>query len=274
MLFSDGEIQGRKVHQSTDPNRKFFQGHRGLRHAERFASTNSAPLRVAKPGTRAAYASTRNRGERNRKDARRFQEEMSAMVKMSARGVAMVAVLLLGGCAHQAVAVKTGDDLNQPFRIGREDVLDIAVWRDADLSRVIPVRPDGFISMPLAGEMKAEGKTAVELAALIKQKLTPYVQDPKVTVMVKEVNSTRFFVTGEVNHPGTFPLRGKVSVLQAIAQAGGFSTFANSDGIVVIRSEGKETKIPVRYSDLISGHEDNGRRGDVSLLPGDTVVVP
>jgi polysaccharide biosynthesis/export protein len=193
------------------------------------------------------------------------------MGKKSAVGLVVAAVLLLGGCAHQAKTFPKASD--QPFRIGREDVLDIAVWRDGDLSRVLPVRPDGFISMPMIGELKAEGKTPTELAGEIKEKLTPYVQDPKVTVIVREVNSSRVYVTGEVAHPGSYPLRGRVSLLQAVALAGGFSDFANKDGIVVIR-EGKDGgKYPVRYSDLVSD-EAPETRTDVFLMPGDTVVVP
>jgi polysaccharide export outer membrane protein len=95
------------------------------------------------------------------------------------------------------------------------------------------------------------------------------VQEPRVTVIVREVNSSRVFVTGEVAHPGAYPLRGRVSLLQAIALAGGFTDFANSDGIVVIRTDGKGGQIPVRYSDLVSPEGES-----VILRPGDTVVVP
>ena len=194
------------------------------------------------------------------------------MFKMSARAMAVVGfgVLLLSGCAHQQTPKV--DNTERPFRIGREDVLDIAVWRDADLSRVLPVRPDGFITMPMAGEVMAAGKTPTELAEEIKGKLSPYVQDPRVTVIVREVNSSRVFVTGEVTHPGVYPLRGRVSLLQIIAQAGGFTDFADSDEIVVIRSDDKSTHIPVRYSDLVKA--DAAGEHDVILRPGDTIVVP
>ena len=173
------------------------------------------------------------------------------MFKMSARAMAVVGfgVLLLSGCAHEQT-VKV-DNSERPFRIGREDVLDIAVWRDADLSRVLPVRPDGFITMPMAGEVMAAGKTPTELEQEIKSKLSPFVQEPRVTVIVREVNSSRVFVTGEVTRPGVYPLRGRVSLLQVIAQAGGFTDFADSDEIVVIRSDDKSTHIPVRYRDLV-----------------------
>ncbi|WP_338865819.1 polysaccharide biosynthesis/export family protein [Myxococcus stipitatus] len=189
------------------------------------------------------------------------------MGKTNAGGWMLLGAMLLGGCAHQPVKV---DNSDQPYRIGREDVLDIAVWRDAELSRTLPVRPDGYISMPMVGEIQAAGKTPTELAEALKTSFQPFVQEPRVTVIVREVNSSRVFVTGEVTHPGAYPLRGRVSLIQAIALAGGFTDFANSDGIVVIRSDGNGGQIPVRYSDLIS--PDGGQ--DVLLRPGDTIVVP
>jgi polysaccharide biosynthesis/export protein len=194
------------------------------------------------------------------------------MFKMSARAMAVVGfgVLLLSGCAHEQT-VKV-DNSERPFRIGREDVLDIAVWRDADLSRVLPVRPDGYITMPMAGEVMAAGKTPTELADEIKAKLSPFVQDPRITVIVREVNSSRVFVTGEVTHPGVYPLRGRVSLLQIIAQAGGFTDFADSDDIVVIRADDKTRHIPIRYSDMVKADAEGER--DLILRPGDTIVVP
>jgi polysaccharide biosynthesis/export protein len=196
------------------------------------------------------------------------------MFMKSARAMAVVGfgVLLLSGCAHQQ-APKV-DNTEQPFRIGREDVLDIAVWRDPDLSRVLPVRPDGFITMPMAGEVMAAGKTPAELEAELKQKLSPFVQEPRINVIVREVNSSRVFVTGEVAHPGAYPLRGRVSLLQVIAQAGGFTDFADSDDIVVIRSGEKTERIPVRYSDLMKADDKSEEPYDVILRPGDTIVVP
>ena len=142
------------------------------------------------------------------------------MGKTSARWWVVLGLLLLSGCAHRATA--RVDNSDQPYRIGREDILDVAVWRDADLSRTLPVRPDGFISLPMVGELKAEGRTPTELSDEIREALKPYVQEPRVTVVVREVNSSRVFITGEVAHPGAYPLRGRVSILQAIALAGGY----------------------------------------------------
>ncbi|ADO71446.1 polysaccharide biosynthesis/export family protein [Stigmatella aurantiaca] len=190
------------------------------------------------------------------------------MSKTRVRLWAVVGGLLLAGCSHKP-ALKV-DNSDQPYRIGREDVLDIAVWRDGDLSRTLPVRPDGYISMPMTGDVLAAGKTPTELGEEIKERLKPYVQEPRVTVILREVNSSRVFVTGEVAHPGAYPLRGRVSLIQAIALAGGFTDFANSNGIVVIRNDGPEGQIPVRYSDLVSPKDTQ----ELFLRPGDTIVVP
>lgn len=212
------------------------------------------------------------------------------MGKTSARWWVVLGLLLLSGCAHRATA--RVDNSDQPYRIGREDVLDVAVWRDADLSRTLPVRPDGFISLPMVGEVKAEGRTPNELAEEIREALKPYVQEPRVTVIVREVNSSRVFITGEVTHPGAYPLRGRVSILQAIALAGGFTDFADRDAIVVLRRSGAKSAnkagtaegsgtggsgttegdyISVSYSELVDHPE---KYEPLILRPGDTIIVP
>jgi polysaccharide export outer membrane protein len=183
--------------------------------------------------------------------------------------VGLGAALLLAGCA--TTSTPKVDNSERPFRIGREDVLDVAVWRDPDLSRTVPVRPDGFITMPLIGEVKAVGLTPDELAEDLKKKLAPYVQEPRLTVIVREVHSSRVFVTGEVTHPGAYPLRGRVSLVQAIALAGGFTDFADSDRILLIRTGEDGTRIPVRFRDLVKRSKD---APDLILRPGDTVIVP
>src|SRR6187431_2021498 len=110
---------------------------------------------------------------------------------LKACGAATLLGLCLSACAHKTKVPVTMTD--EPYRIGREDVVDVSVWRDPDLSRTMVVRPDGFISLPMAGELHADGKTPRELEQLIRQKLSPYVVDPKVTVIVREVNSSRVF---------------------------------------------------------------------------------
>lgn len=184
-------------------------------------------------------------------------------------GGLLTGALLLGGCAHEQAVVPVAT-AEEPYRIGKEDVLDVSVWRDADLSRTLPVRPDGFITLPMVGEVQAEGRTTVELEQDIAGRLQKYIQSPRVTVMVREVNSARVYVTGEVQKPGAFPLRGQVTVLQALAMAGGLTEFADRNGMTVIRAK-NGPRIPVRYSDLV---ERRTQGADFPLQPGDTVVVP
>jgi len=181
----------------------------------------------------------------------------------------LVAGLLLAGCAHEQPA-PPAVAAEEPYRIGKEDVLDVSVWRDPDLSRTLPVRPDGFITLPMVGEVQAEGRTTVELEQDIARRLQKYVQSPRVTVMVREVNSARVFVTGEVQKPGAYPLRGSVTVLQALAMAGGLTEFADRDGMMVIRAN-NGPRIQVRYSALV---DRRAQGADFPLQPGDTVVVP
>jgi len=177
---------------------------------------------------------------------------------------------MLGGCAHEQAPAPLASAGEEPYRIGKEDVLDVSVWRDPDLSRTLPVRPDGFITLPMVGEVQAEGRTTVELEQDIARRLQKYVQSPRVTVMVREINSARVFVTGEVQKPGAYPLRGNVTVLQALAMAGGLTEFADRNGMMVIRGS-NGPRIPVRYSDLI---DQRAHGADFPLQPGDTVVVP
>ncbi len=186
-------------------------------------------------------------------------------------GWAWVAVSLLAtGCVRAGVAIPAPAE--EPFRIGREDVLEVAVWRDVDLSRVLAVRPDGCISLPMVGDVRAEGLTPGELAGQIESQLAYFVLEPKVTVNVREVNSSRVFVTGEVARPGSYPLRGRVTLVQAVALAGGFTAFADPDGLVLLRPGAGGGRFRVRFSDLVSA--DVLSRADVPLRSGDTVLVP
>ncbi|MBS2028819.1 MAG: polysaccharide biosynthesis/export family protein [Deltaproteobacteria bacterium] len=183
----------------------------------------------------------------------------------------LLAALALSGCATTSAPPAQPQTLTE-YHIGREDVLEVSVWHSEDLSRTLPVRPDGKISLPLLGELTAQGKTAGELAGEIQQKLRPYVEDPKVAVIVREVNAPRFHVIGEVQKPGTFPLRGSVTLLQALAAAGGFNPFADQDAITIVRQqEGQATqRYTVRYSDMVKGN-----KGDAIYLDaGDTIYVP
>ncbi len=192
------------------------------------------------------------------------------MKAMRVIGGAVAAWLALSGCAHHLPPPTTRPEAGD-YRIGREDVVEVVVWRDNDLTRVMPVRPDGKISLPLVGELVAEGKTTNELADEIRRQLGPFVDNPRVSVIVREVNARKFFVLGEVQKPGSFPLRGDVTVLQALAQAGGLAQFADPDGIVLVREhEGQVQRFRVRYSDLVGGDQSQA----VYLAGGDTLYVP
>jgi len=171
-----------------------------------------------------------------------------------------------GGTMPPAPAV--GDET---FRIGVEDILAISVWRDPDLTREVPVRPDGRISLPLLQDIDAAGRTPKELAQEIQRRLKEYLSSPSVTVIVREVNSLKAYLTGEVVRPGPIHLRSQVRLLQGIALAGGLTPFGGRGGIIIYRKTGQSEKvIELSYKDLLSGRkpEDN-----LMLEPGDTVVV-
>ena len=158
------------------------------------------------------------------------------------------------------------------YVIGAQDVLDINVWKEPDVSRTVPVRPDGKISLPLLNDVQAAGLTPAQLAAQITESLKKYVTSPQVTVIVTTINSQRVYILGEVTRPGAFPLITGMSVLQALSSAGGFTQFAKVKNIFVRRIEnGKETKYPFNYKEVINGKKPEQ---DILLKAGDTIVVP
>ncbi len=157
------------------------------------------------------------------------------------------------------------------YVIGPDDTLYINVWKEPDLTATLPVRADGMISLPLLNDVQASGLSPMQLAASITDKLKKYVADPRVTVTVTQMNSQRVYVTGEVSRSGPMPLTPDMTVLQALSSAG-FSQFANTKGIYVLRNENRtQKKYPVNYKKLIKG-EDSA--SNILLKPGDTIVVP
>ena len=158
------------------------------------------------------------------------------------------------------------------YKIGPQDVLRVDVWKEPEISRAVPVRPDGKISLPLLNDVQASGLTAMELANVITEGLKKFINSPLVTVTVSEINSRRVYVTGEVSRPGAFPLLPNMTVLQALTSAGGFTQFARTKNIYVLRTEdGKQVKHAFNYKEVVKGQkaEDN-----ITLQPGDTIVVP
>ena len=157
------------------------------------------------------------------------------------------------------------------YVIGPDDTLFISVWKEPDLTETLPVRADGMISLPLLNDVQAAGLTPMELGSSLSEKLKKYVSDPHVTIVVTQMNSQRVYVTGEVLHPGAMNLTPNMTVLQALATSG-FSQFANTKGIYVLRNEnGADKKFPVNYKKLIKGEAGNQ---NIALKPGDTIIVP
>ncbi len=178
--------------------------------------------------------------------------------------------------ASQAVekADKASLIVTQEYWIGPEDVLDITVWRNADLSKQVLVRPDGRVSLPLIGDITAVGKTAAELAEAISAKLKEFKENPQVSIVVKEVNSYAIYVLGEVARPAKYPLKSKTTILQAITLAGGFLPTAARNKLVVFRfgeNGERDVKIRASYDDIVL--RDGGGQ-NITLKPGDTLVVP
>ena len=157
------------------------------------------------------------------------------------------------------------------YKLGPEDQIRVSVWENAQLTLDLVVRPDGKISMPLIQDVMAEGQTAAELATQIQQKLTAFIKDPQVSVIMLQINAPKFYVIGNVVRPGPYPLRGETSVLQALSLAGGFTQFASMRSIKLIRNAGGKQEVrKINYYDVI----DKGGEGNYLLKSGDTIVVP
>jgi len=157
------------------------------------------------------------------------------------------------------------------YIIGSEDTLHVSVWKEPDLTATLPVRPDGKISLPLLNDVQASGLTPMQLAADLTTRLKKYVAEPQVTVVVTQMNSQKVFLLGEVLHTGAVPLIPNMTVLQVLSTAG-FSQFANTKGIYVLRTEnGKQEKLPFNYKAVVKGEH---MEQNILLKPGDTVVVP
>jgi polysaccharide biosynthesis/export protein len=167
------------------------------------------------------------------------------------------------------VAAKPHDD---SFVIGNDDVLAINVWKEPDISRSIPVRSDGKISLPLVGEVQAAGLTPLKLEKDIASKLTNYISEPEVTVMVQQVNSQKFNILGQVVRPGSYVIANSPTVLDAIALAGGFRDFAKQKSIYVLRQAGSgDSRIPFNYKEVSQG---KNMAQNIKLQPGDTIIIP
>ena len=192
-------------------------------------------------------------------------------------GIVVIAIGLMPGAYAQqpsgaaaslpVVQVAYGDS---EFRLGPDDVIEVSVYQEKELSATVPVRPDGKISIPLIGEMPASGKTATELQKEISQRYAKFIAEPAVTVVVKEVNSPKVSVLGEVKNPGMYKIKDRATVLDAIAMAGGTTDYAKKDKVTLIRvnAAGETSRVKVNLNEQIKGG-----RGTIYILPYDKIYV-
>ncbi len=177
-----------------------------------------------------------------------------------------------GSAAPPASRPSPAPKVDPNYVVGPNDVLDITVWREANISRTVPVRPDGKISLPLVNDVQAAGLSPVQLADSLTERLKKFITEPQVTVIVTQINSQRVYIIGEVARPGAYPLLPGMNILQAISSAGGLAQFANAKKIYLLRNEnGTQTKSPFNYKDVVEGRKSEQ---NVPLKSGDTIVVP
>src|SRR5688572_22459712 len=175
--------------------------------------------------------------------------------------------------AAAAAAPRPTDPVVPPgYVIGTDDLLSIVYWKDKDMSADAQVRPDGRIALPLINEVQAAGLTPEQLRERLTEESKKFMEDANITVVVRQINSRKAFITGEVNRPGPYPLTSPTTVLQLIAMAGGLREYADAKKIMIMRSEnGRQISLPFNYKDVAAGKK---LQQNIELKPGDTVVVP
>jgi polysaccharide export outer membrane protein len=174
--------------------------------------------------------------------------------------------------AGTAAAAPTSITVPADYVIGPDDILSIDFWRDKDMSTDVVVRPDGQITLPLVSDVQAGGLTPEQLRDSIRQSALKFLEDPSVTVTVKQINSRKVFVMGQVGKPGAYPLSNPTTVLQLLSMAGGVAEFAEANKIMIMRTEnGKQVALKFNYKDVAKG---KNLQQNILLKPGDTVVVP
>jgi polysaccharide export outer membrane protein len=162
--------------------------------------------------------------------------------------------------------------LSSEYVIGLGDLLQVMVWKEAELSQEMAVRIDGRISLPLVGDVAAAGKTVTALATELEKRFSEVVSEPSVTVMLRESRSWRYYIIGQVGKPGEFPIEYPITILQAIARSGGFLEWAKKEDISVFRQEdGKDTIIKFNYESLVKGKD---LAQNIMMRPGDTIIIP
>ena len=190
----------------------------------------------------------------------------------SGAGAASAKVTAKPGGAAAGTAAAAKEAVAGSYEIGPEDLLEISVWREKDLQREVLVRPDGWLTFPLVGNLRAAGKTTQELQAEITQRLRKYIPDPVVTVTLQKIQGLKVFVIGKVGKPGEYMVGRYIDVLQALTLAGGLTPFAKEDEIKILRKQGaRERIIPFNYSEVKRGRNLDQ---NIRLEPGDVVMVP
>jgi polysaccharide export outer membrane protein len=195
------------------------------------------------------------------------------MIKISRIAALVLLVSSLAGASRaEDVVVRTDEDPSNAYAIGIGDLLEISVWKNPELGVTTPVRPDGRISVPLLGDIQASGLTPLALREALTDRFKEYVTAPGVSVVIKEINSRKVFVTGEVKNPGSYDLQPRTKLMQVVAMAGGLTPYAKRKVIVLRDSrDGKDRRYAVDLDDIVSGKKPSD---NLVLLPGDTLVVP
>lgn len=213
---------------------------------------------------------------------RRVDSDYSSRIFLIATAVVFLTAIIQtitpefadAGTAAKSPKAQETSKTDPSYVIGPEDVLEISVWKNSDLSKIVTVRPDGIISLPLIGDFQAAGLTPSQLRESIASKLAQYQKTVVVSVIVQDINSYKIYIVGEVNAPGMYQLKSNTSIVQAIALANGFTQFASKNKVLVIRKDnngGGEERIKVRFSDLL---DDKYPGSTLILRPGDTIFVP
>ena len=208
---------------------------------------------------------------------------MKAFMKFSSfLTLSMAVFLCMASCMNSSIRTNNLDaiapsshGITEDYEIGPEDVLEVLVWRNEALSKVVTVRPDGKISLPLIGDVQTAGQTADQVREAIVGKLSPYYNEaPQVSLIVKEVNSYVIYIMGEVQRPAQYTVKRGTTFLQAVALAGGFTPFASTNDVIVLRNtyeNNGQLALNLRYKDIVSGkHEKN----NILLKSGDTIIIP
>lgn len=190
-------------------------------------------------------------------------------------GAASALLILMNGLVLQPVLAQQAapaDTAQGTYPVNAGDIIEVLVWKEENLQKQVVVRPDGFFSFPLTGDIRAEGRTIEAIRSDITAQIARYIPDPVVSVSIFEPRGSKVYVIGQVNRPGEFPINRYVDVIQALSMAGGTTPFAKLDEIRILRREGgAQTATNFAYSDIAAGKR---LQQNIVLKPGDTVLVP